>query len=141
LNNNAITINLYSIESTMKFHNEPMLHYKINYPKFSNDHYQRVLNKINMYYRAKAVDQQKFYEDKMFLDAIKQYKESMANNFPFHMYEAIVNYEVTYNQNCTISLYTDKYEFTGGAHGNTVRTSDTWDIHSGNRIMLWQNFN
>ena len=52
----------------------------------------------------------------------------------------IINYTITYNQDCTLSLYYDRYEFLGGAHGNTLRCSDTWHIPTGCRIMLWQLF-
>jgi hypothetical protein len=34
------------------------------------------------------------------------------------------------------SLYLDEYEFTGGAHGATVRSSDTWNALTGQRIAL-----
>ena len=34
------------------------------------------------------------------------------------------------------SLYTDQYTYTGGAHGSTIRTSDTWDFSSGRYLTL-----
>ncbi|HBB28743.1 MAG TPA: DUF3298/DUF4163 domain-containing protein, partial [Clostridiales bacterium] len=42
-----------------------------------------------------------------------------------------------YNDNCFLSLYTDKYEYTGGAHGNTIRTSNTWELCTGQNIYLY----
>lgn len=44
--------------------------------------------------------------------------------FPFEVYS---RYKVTQNNNSIISLYNDYYEFLGGAHGVTTRTSYTVD--------------
>ena len=49
-------------------------------------------------------------------------------------------FKVTYQQNCTLSLYFDRYEYTGGAHGNTLRHSDSWKMQNGDRISLSQLF-
>lgn len=45
-------------------------------------------------------------------------------NFQFEVYS---RYTVTENNNFIISLYNDYYEFLGGAHGSTIRTSYTID--------------
>lgn len=52
----------------------------------------------------------------------------MANHFPIMIYEVILDYKITYFENEIISLYFDEYTFTGGAHGNTVRSSQNWDL-------------
>jgi hypothetical protein len=39
-------------------------------------------------------------------------------------------FKVTCLCGCIISLWFDRYEFTGGAHGNTVRTAQTWNLQS-----------
>jgi hypothetical protein len=41
---------------------------------------------------------------------------------------------------CILSLYFDQYEYTGGAHGNTVRYSLTWNWERYNKIKLSQLF-
>ncbi|MFT3985782.1 MAG: DUF3298 domain-containing protein [Lachnospiraceae bacterium] len=33
-------------------------------------------------------------------------------------------------------MYTDTYTYTGGAHGNTVRASNTWNLVTGTLIQL-----
>jgi hypothetical protein len=45
-------------------------------------------------------------------------------------------YQVPYNQNDYLSIYTDAYEFTGGAHGNTLRSAQTWNLTTGRRMQL-----
>ena len=52
------------------------------------------------------------------------------------IYEVIKNYEITYKTEKMISLYTDKYIFSGGAHGNTIRKSQNWDISKAMQIPL-----
>ena len=37
---------------------------------------------------------------------------------------------------CLTSLYTEQYSYMGGAHGSTVRQSDTWDFTTGNKVQL-----
>lgn len=37
-----------------------------------------------------------------------------------------MEYTITYNDNCFLSYYNDKYEYTGGAHGMTVRSLNTF---------------
>jgi hypothetical protein len=68
--------------------------------------------------------------------AMVEYEYSVANNYPIHQFEAYVDYFITYNQNCVLSLYFDQYEYAGGAHGLTVRYSDTWNLPKSKRIEL-----
>jgi hypothetical protein len=68
--------------------------------------------------------------------AVEQYRDFKINNFPFHAYEALAIFETPYNQNCAVSTYFNRYEFTGGAHGSTIRYSDTWNTQSGRREPL-----
>lgn len=60
--------------------------------------------------------------------AIAQYKEGMEQGYPIRVFDVVQSYEITYLHSCIISLYFDRYEYTGGAHGNTVRQSQTWDL-------------
>jgi hypothetical protein len=68
--------------------------------------------------------------------AMVEYEYSVANNYPIREFEAFVDFVVTYNQNCMISLYFDQYEYAGGAHGLTVRYSDTWNLTKSKRMEL-----
>ena len=52
------------------------------------------------------------------------------------VYEVYRNFEITFNTNNIISLYADEYIFQGGAHGNTIRTSQTWNMIAGCMINL-----
>jgi hypothetical protein len=72
--------------------------------------------------------------------AMVEYEYSVANKFPIHQFEAYTDFFETYNQNCAISLYFDQYEYAGGAHGLTVRYSDTWNLQKSKRIELSELF-
>ncbi|NLJ59164.1 MAG: DUF3298 and DUF4163 domain-containing protein, partial [Tissierellia bacterium] len=55
---------------------------------------------------------------------------------PFNIYNAYMVHEITYNENCFLSMYIDKYEYTGGAHGTTERSSYTWELWNGTNLSL-----
>ena len=59
---------------------------------------------------------------------------------PFHTYEFNIAYTVPLNYGCITSLYFDQYTFMGGAHGSTVRTSDTWNFSNGRQMQLGEFF-
>lgn len=78
----------------------------------------------------------KEYETELYQEAVAQYEYSVENQFPFHMYDALMIYEITYNQDNILSLFYDQYIYSGGAHGNTVRRSQTWNVKRGCQITL-----
>ncbi|WP_312094284.1 DUF3298 and DUF4163 domain-containing protein [Niallia sp.] len=51
-------------------------------------------------------------------------------------YEYMTNYQVKYNRNSKLSILFTDYQFTGGAHGNTVITTYNFDLKSGNQLTL-----
>ncbi len=74
------------------------------------------------------MEYERYYRNVLFNMAVEQYKYDMENGYPVREYDAVVKFDVTYNEFCIVSLYTDEYEYTGGAHGNTIRTSQTWNM-------------
>lgn len=135
-----VTSNTIVINEDMKFNGETVLTYKIEYPEFESSHYQMPLASINKFYKNKALEYQNYCRNELFEMAVEQYKYDIENNFPVHVYEALVVYKLTYNIDCIISLYFDQYEYTGGAHGNTLRYSQTWNLQNCIQIGLSQLF-
>ncbi len=125
---NGVVIKERTLEQDLYYKNTKVMHYSIKYPHFISDTYHTLANKLNSYYRTKAVMYQRTNIMQLYQEAMVDYEYSIANDFPVHEYEAVTEYTVTYNENCMLSLYFDQYEYTGGAHGNTVRTSDTWNL-------------
>ncbi len=131
--NNA-GIHMHEYNKTFSFNNTEMLKLTIKYPIISlidPEAEHKINNQINM-----EVSDYKRYSKHLFKQAIEGYMQSQNNGYPFWGYEAYMEYFITYNENCFFSLYFDRYEFTGGAHGSTVRASDTWELCCGTRLPL-----
>lgn len=139
MNCEPVTVEKLTLEHTMKYKGVPVLNYKIEYPRFSHSEHQKSLDQINCWYQCKAVDMQKEIETQNYRDASEQYDFSQKNNYPFPMHEAMLVFEITYNNDCCLSLYQDKYIYSGGAHGNTLRSSQTWNVMTGCLYSLYGN--
>lgn len=125
-----------ALQQDMYYKNTNIMRYTIKYPKFISDTYQTLLNKLNSLYRTKAVMYERSNIMNLYQMAMVEYEYSVANHYPIRQFEAFVDFVVTYNQNCMISLYFDQYEYAGGAHGLTVRYSDTWNLTKSKRMEL-----
>lgn len=114
-----------------------MLKLTIKYPLISlpNRQAENIIN--NQIYME--VRNFKKHAEYLYEEAIKGFHEAQENSYPFHTYEAYMEYIITYNENCFLSLYYDRYEFTGGAHGSTIRASNTWELCLGTPLFL-ENF-
>lgn len=124
------------LSAYMYHKNVLILKYNINYPWFEEARYSEQLLKINQQYAVKAIAYQQLCEMSLYQSAVEEYEYSEKNGFPIRMFEADVNYIITYNKDCTLSLYFDRYEYNGGAHSRTIRFSDTWGIEDSHRIPL-----
>lgn len=124
------------LQQDMFYKGSAILSYTVRYPYFSSDKYQNALDRINHYYRTWASTYVNTYINKLFQSAMVDYEYAVANNFPVRPYEVVTIYDVTYNRDCVLSLYFDRYEYTGGAHGMTLRSSDSWNIASSSPIRL-----
>lgn len=124
------------IQQEMYYKNQNIMKYTIKYPQFMSMHFQPFLDKLNSFYRTRALMYERSNIMNLYQMAMVEYEYSIANNFPVRQFEAYVDYQVTYNQNCAISLYFDQYEYAGGAHGLTIRSSDTWNLIKSKKIEL-----
>lgn len=123
-------------KQSFEYDNNVILTLIIKYPLINIPYNKSAENNINNMIKMQIEEYYNYVSRTLYNNAIDYYHDSQTNNFPFHVNEAIMNYTVTYNENCFLSLYTDKYEFTGGAHGNTIRSSDTWETCQGTHIPL-----
>lgn len=125
-----------ALKQDMYYKNTIIMSYTIKYPQFISETYQTLTNKLNSLYRTKAVMYERSNIMNLYQMAMVEYEYSIENNYPVRPFEAYVDYKVTYNQNCALSLYFDQYEFAGGAHGLTIRYSDSWNLPKSKRIEL-----
>ena len=123
-----VSVHKNVICDNLKYNGETLLTYKIEYPEFVSSCNKMCICKVNMYYSEKALEFQRYCETELFSEAVKLYNDSVENGFPIRVFEAMLVYEVTYLCACIISIYFDQYQYTGGAHGSTIRSSQTWNL-------------
>lgn len=125
---------------TMLYHNIPVFRYHIAYPSFTSTCNQKAVETINEFYLSYARRKERFCRLNLYPQAVEAARYITDNNPPFNYYEFDVAYQITLNKGCITSLYMEEYTYMGGAHGSTIRTSDTWDFKSGKRISLKELF-
>jgi len=103
----------------------------ISQPIFSGEVRHPVLRRINQYYERFTKKLLRYADTKLRKAAEEQYQYSMDNMFPFNPFELRSDFFITYNRDNILSLYTDVYEYRGGAHGTTLRFADIWHVSIG----------
>jgi hypothetical protein len=126
------------LKDELHYNGVTLLTYAIEYPEFHSFRFKNCMPKINRYYRKRAVRFQRYCREVLFPMAVEQYQYDVANGYPIRSYEAIQTFHVTYDKDCIVSLYYDQYQYTGGAHGNTVRHADTWNLAACHLLYLNQ---
>ena len=132
----TVNINTIVISEEMKYDGVTVLNYRIEYPELESGNYKKSIKTINQFYQDKARALQSNFRTKLYQMAVEQYLDDIENGFPIRVFEALQTFAVTYNKSCIISLYLDNYQYTGGAHGSTIRTSQTWNLKAGKMIKL-----
>ncbi|WP_310830949.1 PdaC/SigV domain-containing protein [Paenibacillus pedocola] len=117
---NAITI---KTESYIKEREDAPI--KLDYPQVSGLANAEAQKKINDMIKQTIL--------KYAADAENQIANKSEDDRP---YEFEGGYVVTYNQNGVLSLVTQQYGYTGGAHGMTYRNAFTFSMKDGKRLLL-----
>lgn len=134
------TISTNICQRTMYSRGIPVFQYKISYPCFHTTYNIAAARKINQYYSLYAQNTEAYARTVLFPQAADNAKFIPRNEPPFISYEFLSEYQAAYNKDCIVSLYTDRYEFMGGAHGSTTRQSETWNFKTCARLKLEQFF-
>ena len=124
------------LERDLFIENERVLTYSIAYPVLSGSRYQMTLPGINRFYRERAEAYQAYVEKELFPKAEEQYRYAVENGYPVMVCQALTTFRVSDNRCCILSLVFDQYEFTGGAHGNTQRSAQVWNLQGYRRLQL-----
>lgn len=133
-------INTNLIEREMKYDNTVVLKYHIEYPSIVIPNNRNGERKFNTYNEKLALALQKKSENELYKESVELYKYNKSNNYPIMVYDIYRNYNVTFNSKALVSLYFDEYIFSGGANGNTTRTSQTWDFNYNYMLQLYEFF-
>lgn len=134
------SIVMRKIKRTFSYDNTTVLTLSARYPQVTLRFNPTAQKSIDRQIQAQV---NAFYHDAsndLYRQAVADYQEAQKNGYPFRSYEAMLQYTITYNRHCHLSLYRDQYEYTGGAHGNTRRASDTWSLRSGHTVPLYSLF-
>lgn len=118
------------------YQNKTVLTLSVTYPIVSVPGARWVQERINHSIQLRVSDFYRYASGKLYRMAVQEYKDSQTHDFPFRPFDAVLKYEITFNQDCHLSMYRDQYQYTGGAHGNTLRFSDTWSLETGRRLPL-----
>lgn len=121
-------------EKELYYKNTVVLKYKIECPKIIGNSVG--IHRFNRFNFIKAVKLKQYVEKDLFKEAKELYDFNISNGYPLMVYEIVSTFTVTLNKNPYVSLYSDEYIFTGGAHGITTRTSQNWNIQTANQITL-----
>lgn len=113
-----------------------MLSASVLYPEVALDGNAAAQDGVNLRIRAQVGQFERYLSEDLYRRAVQEYRDSKQNDFPFRMFGAALEYQVTYNRNCHFSVYSDRYEYTGGAHGLTTRASNTWSLETGHTVSL-----
>jgi hypothetical protein len=124
----------FEINEELYYHDTLLLRCSVKYPQFYSNVFP--VGCVNQRYASLATAYAHHCREALFQQAKEQYEEDIQTGAPVRIFEAVTDYTVTLNEDCTLSLYFDRYEYTGGAHGGTVRSADTWDIALCARIRL-----
>lgn len=128
------------LQKEMKYENTVVLKYHIEYLEIVMDWQQNRngIKKFNDYNLKMALQTQQKAENELYKEAIELYKYNKENGYPQMMYELYREYQITLNQENAVSMYIDEYIFSGGAHGTTTRTSQTWNLMLGKMVELYE---
>lgn len=124
------------MEKELKYKGSTILKYKIEYPQIKNTTYPYGINRFNTFNRIHALELKLYAERNLFKDAKQTYEYNIANGYPIMVYELILSYTITYNNDNILSLYSDEYIFSSGAHGSTIRSSQNWNLRTGEEFNL-----
>lgn len=131
---NYISTNV--LEKNLLYNGELVLKYHIEYPSIKGNTFENGIANFNYYNRDFAMEVRNRSEGELYKEAVENYKYSKENGYPIMVYEVYMTFNITLNESNVISLYIDEYTFTGGAHGNTIRTSQNWNLLLGCMISL-----
>lgn len=124
------------LEKNLFYDGTLILKYHIEYPTIISTNSQDGNIRFNLYNKNLAFQLKEKSENELYQEAIETYLYNKKNGYPIMVYEIDRVLEITHNDYHIISLYIDEYLFTGGAHGNTLRSSQTWNLFQDFMIPL-----
>lgn len=91
-----------------------------------------IQSKLNMSFEKAAAD----FKNEMGQRAREGFEEAKTYNYPFNLYQAFIEYKVTYNSDNILSIPITYYSYLGGAHGTTDIFSRNINLKTGKDINI-----
>jgi hypothetical protein len=135
-----IGIQVRTLSGSLQYRGTTVLTYAVHYPLIDAPRFPESARAINAFYRNQAHHIVRGIITRQYHEAAAEYRNSIENGYPFREFAIERSVVPTYASDCVASMYFDFYEFTGGAHGTTARTSDTWDVSRARRLPLGDMF-
>jgi hypothetical protein len=105
----------------------------ICYPVISGLANTAIQEQLNTMFEKAAMD----FKEEVQKSADQAYTQSKKDpGMSFHPYEVFIAYDVHSNKDHILSITSDYYQYTGGAHGGTDRIGYNIDLSTGQRLQL-----
>lgn len=121
-------IDIFDFTGELRYKNTTVLTYKIQYSQITQSIYKQGQSMFNKYNKDSALNLLQYVKTKLYKEVSELYDYNSSRGYPVMVYEVVLTPSITFNDKYMISLYYDLYQFTGGAHGSTTRSSQTWDL-------------
>lgn len=125
-----------TLEGELKYKDTIILTYKIEYPVIISSPYVYGQEIFNMYNKNKAYQLESYCKGELYKQARDLYVYNTEHGYPVMQFQVILETNITLNQEGIVSVYQDQYTYTGGAHGTTLRSAQTWTLPLGKRMTL-----
>ncbi len=132
----SAVIEMKKLERAFTYDGTEVLTAEIEYPKVSVPGRRQSEARINAVIQSQVSEYLREAAGPMYRNAVEDYNTAQQQGYPFRQHNLTAVYTITLNENCTLSFYRDKYTYTGGAHGLTLRQSDSFDLCTGRMITL-----
>lgn len=125
-----------TVSDLLYYDKRPVLELYIEYPQASGPFSKTAEDRFNGFYLRKARRENRCVRETVFPKVVVNYNRLKKEGFPFMLNSYRSTFTEEFSSEKYLSLTFDLYTFTGGAHGYTERTADTWDMRRGERVLL-----
>lgn len=125
------------LEKKIPYQGEIILSYEIQYPQIQGSIYPYGEARFNLENEKRARQLEQYANGELLEEAKQTFEYNKEHGYPIMQYELVSKPEITLQEERILSLYIDTYTFTGGAHGNTIRESQTWDLMLPPKLPLY----
>lgn len=96
----------------------------------------RTARRIRRFYRLQCRAFLRYCERCLLPQAAAEYRAALAASRPLPLFRAELGYQITWQENSLLSLYTQTRETTGPGPALLTRRGDTWDLAAGYPVPL-----